>query len=327
MRAMLVVLGMVMAMNMGLCPVAPAAAQGSSVSHKERKRAMKLFWKGKRLYRKEKFYRAVEKFKEAFRILPHKNILLNIAICYAEMSNPIEAVTHLRTALTMVGRRAEDILDPREYAKLLEMRSKVVIIIVESPDPEAEIFINRVSAGKAKVERVLMPGNHRVEIKVEGKTKAEEMFELSAGQQKHWKVPEWRTDAEKRRALAELLKKKKEKKVVVEKRKKISIAWFIATAAVAVAAGGAAVYTGVKTDKLADEYHRTGDRDTEKEGKKYKLATNVLLGVSVGAAAAAAVLAFFTEWRPGSRKERATSVTISPMTGPDGAGFVLSGRF
>jgi tetratricopeptide (TPR) repeat protein len=278
-----------------------------------RRRAMRYFRKGKRLYRREKFYRAVQSFERSFDLLRHKNTLLNIAISFAEMENAAMAITFLRKAIKLSGKQAEDLLDGKEYAKLLEMRRQVVIIWVEAPDHEAEIYINRVRVGQHKVEKVLYPGMHRVEIK------AENVFELAAGEEKRWVVPDWVTPDIRKRIIEERRRRRR--------RRKIPFYYMLTTSVIALAAGGTVIYTGIKTDQLAKDFHRTGDPAIERKGKKYRLATNILIGVAAGAAVTSAILAIFTDWGSKKKKEKGPSAIVVPVAGPDGVGLSVSGRF
>lgn len=289
-------------------------------THRVKRKAMKEFKKGKKLYRREKFYRAVQSFERSFKLVPHKNTLLNIAISFAEMENAAMAITYLRRALELSGKKAEELLDGKEHAKLLEMRRQVVIIEVEAPDPQAEIFVNRVRIGRHKAEKVLYPGMHRVEVKVGGQTKAEKVVELAAGAETRWIVPDWVTPAVRKQIMAERRRKRR-------KRSGIPFYYMLTTSVIAVAAGATVVYTGIKTDQLAKDFHRTGDSSTEKKGKQYKLATNILIGVAAGAAVTSAILAIFTDWGGRKKKETGPGAILVPYVGPEGAGLTVSGRF
>lgn len=285
-----------------------------------RRKAMRHFRKGKRLYRREKFYRAVQSFERSFDLLRHKNTLLNIAISFSEMENAAMAITFLRKALELSGKRAEDLLDGKEYAKLLEMRRQVVIIEVVAPDQEAEIYINRVKVGRHKVEKVLYPGMHRVEIKVGDEIKAENVFELAAGDAKRWVVPDWVTPNVRKQITEERRRRRR-------RRGKIPFYYMLTTSVIAVAAGATVIYTGIKTDQLAKDFHRTGNPATERKGKKYKLATNILIGVAAGAAVTTAILAIFTDWGSKKKKETGPTAIVVPVAGPETVGLSVSGRF
>ena len=53
----------------------------------------------------------------------------------------------------------------------------------------------------------------------------------------------------------------------------------------------------------------------------YRLVTNVLIGISAGAAVAAAVIAIYTRWKPA--KEKPAPVTILPGVAPGGGTLTL----
>ncbi|MFH2006346.1 MAG: tetratricopeptide repeat protein [bacterium] len=280
---------------------------------------MKHFQRGKRLYRKEKFREAVAEFRKAFEILPHRNILLNISICHAEMGDPVESVVQLRAALRLAGKNAEELLDPREYAKLLKMKKRVAVLTVVAPDLGAVIFVNGESTGASKVDRVVLPGSYRVDIQLDGKTKVNRRFELKPGAEERWVIQDWDQVA------TQYVGPRKSKR----RLGRLHVAYVSAAAVLTLAAGLALVGTGVKTKSLDDEYAASGgDPDIKALGERYKTATNVLIGVTSIAAVTTVLLAIFTDWSLLKKKKKSASeTTFAPIVGPDAAGFVWSGRF
>jgi tetratricopeptide (TPR) repeat protein len=281
--------------------------------------AARYFKKGKRLYKKERFDKAIVMFRKAFATLPHKNILLNIAICHAEMGEPVKAMVQLRLALKMAGKTAEQLLDPKEYRKLLDMQKRVAILKITAPDLRAIIFLNGESLGSSKMDRVLYPGSYLVEVKLDDKVMVRRIFKLEGGARDHWNMESWATAAT---TPAETTKKPR------RKRRRLHIAYVAAAAGLTLVATGAVIGTGVRTEQLKDKFETSGGEPRyEDEGKKYRTATNVLIGVTVAAAAATVVLAIFTDWSIFKKSKEAPKATVLPYAGPGAGGLVVMGRF
>jgi len=283
--------------------------------------AKRYFKKGKRHYKKDRFEKAIQMFRRAYAILPHKNILLNIAICHAEMGEPVKAMVQLRVALKIAGKTAEQLLDPKEYRKLLDMQKRVAILEITAPDLRAVIHLNGESLGTAKMDRVLYPGSYLVEVRLDNKLMVRKTFKLAGGDRKAWNLRTWKsasTDA------PETTRPYGEKR----RGRGLYIAYVAAAAGLTLAAGSASIGTAVKTQQLKDEYVSSGqDPKYKEEGERYRTATNVLLGVTAAAAVATVVLAIFTDWSVFSKGKTEKKTTVLPFTGPGAAGLVLSGRF
>jgi tetratricopeptide (TPR) repeat protein len=283
------------------------------------RQARRYFKKGKRHYKKERFEKAIRMFRKAFAILQHKNILLNIAICHAEMGEPVKAMVQLRLALKVVGKTAEELLDRKEYRKLLDMQKRVAILKISAPDPRAVIHLNGESLGTSKMDRVLYPGSYLVEVKLDNKLKVRRTFKLAGGDRKSWIIQSWKS----------VVAKPSEPQGPGGKGPRgrgLHIAYVTAAAGLTLAAGCAVIGTAVKTQQLKDKYESSGlDPKYKEEGERYKTATNVLAGVTAVAAVATVVLAIFTDWSIFKMSE--TDTTVLPFTGPGTAGLVVTGRF
>lgn len=285
------------------------------------RQAKRYFKKGKRHYKKERFEKAIAIFRKAYAILPHKNILLNIAICHAEMGEPVKAMVQLRVALKVAGKTAEQLLDPKEYRKLLDMQKRVAILKITAPNLRAVIHLNGESLGTAKMDRVLYPGSYLVEVKLDSKLMVRKTFKLAGGDRKSWSLQSWApasTDAPEPARTSDSK----------GRRRGLHIAYVAATAGLTLVAGSAIIGTAVKTQQLKDEYVSSGlDPKYKEEGQRYRTATNVLIGVTAVAAVATVVLAIFTDWSIFSKQETDKKTTVLPFTGPGSAGLVLEGRF
>jgi hypothetical protein len=104
--------------------------------------------------------------------------------------------------------------------------------------------------------------------------------------------------------------------------------YFIAAAAVTVAAGATTVAMGLQTDKYHDDYWQTPTRSTRDKGLTFMNATNAMIGLTAVAGAATVALAIFTDWSSfKKKKESATGVNLQPILGPRTAGLTISSGF
>ncbi len=299
--------------------VADARRRRSRRSSSPKRQAKRYFKKGKRHYKKDRFQKAIKMFRKAYALMPHKNILLNIAICHAEMGEPVKAMVQLRIALKVAGKSAEQLLDAKEYRKLLDMQKRVAILKITAPDLRAVIHLNGESLGGSTMDRVLYPGSYLIEVKLDNKLMVRKTFKLGGGDRKKWFIESWATaGGDDPSTLGG----------ATGRLGRLHIAYVAVTAGLTLAATGALIGTAVKTQQLKDKYVSSGnDPQYQREGERYRTATNVLIGVAAVSAAATVVLAIFTDWSVFKKSKDGTQTQVVPYTGPGTAGLVLSGRF
>jgi len=283
--------------------------------------AARYFKKGKRHYKKERFQKAIEMFRKAYAIIPHKNILLNIAICHAEMGEPVKAMVQLRIALKIAGKSANALLDPKEYRKLLDMQQRVAILKITAPDPRAVIHLNGESLGISKMDRVLYPGSYLVEVKLDRKLKVRKTFKLGGGDRKEWLMQSWV-------AATDNVPNSAGPSDRTGRGRRLHIAYVATTAGLTLVAGSAIIGTAVRTQQLKDKYISSGmDPKYKTQGESYRTATNVLVGITAVAAVATVVLAIFTDWSVLKKKETDKKTTVLPFAGAGTAGLIVMGQF
>ncbi len=102
---------------------------------------------------------------------------------------------------------------------------------------------------------------------------------------------------------------------------------FISAAAVTAVFAGITIWSGLDTSSLNDDYLATTTADDAKtaldDAESAQTRTNVLLGVTVGAAAVTGVLAVLTNWSGDTEERPVASIGISP----DGAMATVRGAF
>ncbi|MFH2006391.1 MAG: PEGA domain-containing protein [bacterium] len=304
----------------------PRAAQDDKAraAEADKAKARKHFSNGSRLYAKGKFKQAIVEFTEAYRFWKNRRILLNIAICHAEGGKRVEAITFFRRALAGADAAAVAKLRSGSPEVLKRMEGEVAILKVEMPDPTAEIYINGKPAGKSPVEQVVIPGDCKVEVKVNGQVKVHKTFQLAQGGQETWALTSWPVPRERQKPPVGADKPGGSWRRLA----KLPVLYFGIAAVVTLAGAAALIGTGVKTNQLEDDYHANPNLGTRDEGLRYKSAANAMIGITAIAAAATVALGIFTDWKklPWKKKESA-STTVAPHLGPGGAGLTVSGSF
>jgi len=291
---------------------APRAADAPRPTAKAK--ARKLVKLAKRFIRQKQFKRAVVTFKQAYRYWARKEIQFNIALVYLEMGAKVKAYEHLRVFL----RASDPGVISRLPAPLVQLRDELGVLRVTTPAKDLDIVVDGTRRGTGRAEVVVMPGEHQVRLERNGETVQKKQLRVSGGATVVW-------DAE---AVSRPPPRKgpddPDPIAPSSARKQLHWAWFAAAAGLAVVAGGVVVGTGVKTLQLGEDYDADPTRDLQQEGRRYKVATNVMIGVSAAAAFSAAVLAFFTRW---SRRERPSAVKVRPGVSPGGASVTLDFSF
>ncbi len=300
-----------------------AAADTEAPTAQDKRKAKKAFRLGRRLFRRRRYTQAVEAFERAYRFWPRREIQFNIAYSYAKLGEWVKAVTHLRAFLKEAAPA-----EKRRLPKLLrEAQGKVGVLVVRMPDDRAEIFIDGRLAGKGHVEMVVEPGERVVEIRLEDKTVSRKNIDVLAGTEKVWELTEMPQPALPRpvvrpvpRPLVVVRRPRPVPVVEHPKTGKKSLqrlhwAYFVGAAAAALGAGVGVTVLGIKTQKLRKDYEQHPSESLMNEGNRYKLLTNVMIGVTAGLAATAGVLALFTKWKKTSGTERQAHLTPALLPG------------
>ena len=304
-----------------------AGAQTASPSRVEKRKAKRAFRLGKKLFRRHRYTQAVEAFENAYRFWPRREIQFNIAYSYAKLGEWVKAVTHLRLFL----KKASTAEKKRLPRLLRAAQGKVGVLVVRMPDDRAEIFVDGRPAGRGQVELVVEPGQKAVEIRLNDRTVSRKNIDVLAGTEKVWELTEMPQSAHPTRPVVRQVTRASSSQVeprtddvVPSKlaRKGIHWAYFAAASVLAVGAGAAVVAFGLKTQSLRKDYEDHPSESLMNDGNRAKLLTNVMIGVTAGAAATAAVLAIFTRW--GKKKTSERQTRVSPAFIPGGGMLVVT---
>ncbi|HVY32048.1 MAG TPA: PEGA domain-containing protein [Polyangiaceae bacterium] len=123
---------------------------------------------GAELYKQGRYAEALEKFIASNRLVPNRNVVLNIARTFAFLERHQDAFNWYTTLLEMTGDDASRISVTDERAKLL---TKVGAVHVTTTPSGAELYIDRKelgSVGKSPRDVGVAPGQHRIIAVLDG---------------------------------------------------------------------------------------------------------------------------------------------------------------
>ena len=103
-------------------------------------------------------------------------------------------------------------------------------------------------------------------------------------------------------------------------RAKVHWGYFAAASGLTVVAGGLMVWLGLETNDLEERFQAGPTPSLQSRGRRYRAATNAMVGLTSAAAITAAVLAFYTRWKG---KERTSARRVTPVISPGAAGVTV----
>lgn len=307
-----------------------ARAQKPQPPTDQKAQVKKLFAEGSALYAKNKFREAIEVFAKAYAIWKNRKIMLNIAICHAELGEHAKAVESLEEALKGASEEEIKAIRAKMPKVLKKSEQQVAVLTVVMPDPFAEIIIDTQSVGRSPVTKALDSGPHVVEIRLSGQVKVKKIINLTPGQKETWKLDAWPARAPAIRPRPGTPETPTtEKKSFFKKYARLPYYYLLGAAGLTLVSGITIIGTGAMAKKYHDDYYSNPTWSARNKGIKYRDATNAMIGITVAAAVATGVLALFTDFKTFNRlfkkKEKAGSARLTPFVGPGRAGVVLMG--
>lgn len=306
-----------------LAPGKPVHAQKPDKST-----AKKYFKLGKSYFGQRKYKQAIEAFEKARTYADHPVIDFNVALAHAFSGKTIAAARYLRKYLKKMPQAEKNL-----PSILKKVKQQTGVLVVQFPDPKAEIYVDGRLVGRGRVEAILKPGQKTVAIKLGGKTVAAKTVVIPAGGEKTWELTRVPTPDTRPRPTPPVPRVARATRDVpsppsptpsVKKRgrslRTLHWAYFTVAATVAVAALGTAAGLAAKTKQIHDDYLADRTKASLRDkGIKYERITNAMWGVGAGIGAAAAVLIFFTRWR--SPEKPTSSASLTPTLGPGQVGL------
>lgn len=324
-----------------LCAASSAAAQESNILL-----ARVHFQRADLLYRQSDFRGALKQYMKAFSYKRHPAVFFNIAQCHRHLGQYKHALFYYRLYRSKlpnapnrdeVDRRIKEMVQKLAEAERLE-KQKGRLSIVTQP-PGAQIFIDRISGkptARSPVIVKLMPGQHLVVVKAKGVPDVNRKVTIKTGKLELLKIV-----LRPPRARKVPRARPRNKQVSSAKNKRLSSAkvgqrsspfykrwWFWTGASIALAAAATATYTGVTTLNMEKQWNDNrgpppGDPDFESRYKRYRLSTDLVLGVAALAAVGITIGALLV----GKERVERPSAVIIPGCAAHGCGLSITGRF
>lgn len=295
---------------------------------KVKRQAKKHFKQGQRLFKKHKYAQAIVEFKKAFALRKHPAIQFNIALSYAYLNDTIAAARHSRLYLRIAKNRARQLPSVLQLALL-----QTGVLIINTPDPNAEIFVDGLLVGKGNANITVKVGKHSVDIRIGERIAARKTIEIKPREERVWDLKEIPREAPRPRLIQPRVVRPPPVRRVITKaiapidtygRKRVHYKWFIVTVSIAVAAAAAGVAIDFAVTRPAFKKYEDGGQSDEALYEKIINYRNITIALYAGGAVAgvsAIVLAIYTRWRKKERSKPAVSLT--PIVGPGNIGFSL----
>jgi hypothetical protein len=304
----------------------------AGVAPEAQKQALALFNEGNRFFQESQYSQALEKYRQAIPFWDHPAIRFNMAVCFINLDQPLDANDNVERAL----RYGEAPFETHDlyaqavnYRKLLEGR--LTTLTIASPQPGARISLDgkELLTGPGETKIVLLPGPHQITANKEGFLAITKPLVLFPG----------RVQGEEIRLLS------LEEATHYERRWAVWKPWAVVGAGAAVGLIGLWLELTAKSDfdsydnELATtcpEGCQSSAIPASLQDVKSRAQTENVLAVSAFVAGGAAVatgivLAIMNRERPVIRREdplpATPAVSVVPIVGPHTAAFSMGIRF
>ncbi len=139
-----------------------------------------------RYYTRGRYQQAIEEFFSAQQLSPNPRTLYNIALCFMQLDQPVEAY-HFFTAYMEGEDDVEGAEERQAYARqsIEQLIPRVARVTVETDPPGAEIYVDQEehgSYGQTPRQLALAPGEHRIWVVMNGYGGAEESITAVLGE-------------------------------------------------------------------------------------------------------------------------------------------------
>jgi len=262
--------------------------------------AARAFAKGKQLFEEKRYVGAAEAFEEAYRLKPHFMVQCSIARCYENLNRFVLAAERYQQCLKEGAATSK--MAAKITASLEAVEAQISRVLVRSPRPGDEVFVDGRSAGQTPSRVALNPGSHVIEVRREGAKPARETVKTLGGEALTLELspvelaPAPRPEPE---AQPVTQPARPEEKPV---KRGLSRLWFWTGVGVTGALAITAIALGVTTLQARSDYEDAPTKPGLDDFKGKRTATNVLWGLTAAAAAGTTVLFFYTDF--GGRTEQ-----------------------
>jgi tetratricopeptide (TPR) repeat protein len=291
-------------------------------SDAQRNRARQLYAEAQALFDSGQFAAAEASFRAAYQAVPNPVVLRAIAAAQERQGNIAQAAATLQQYL----REAPDAPDRAEVERRLqEFNSRPATVAISSTPAGAEILVDGQATGQVTpVDLTLSPGEHTVELRLEGYQPAVQRFTAQAATRMRLDVPlqQGGGDAEppSDEPPAEGGGGGSED----------PSAGVWATAGIAAAGLISGTVFGFLALSEQSNFDNAPSHDVADRGEAFALAADISFGVAAAAAITAIVLYIVERNSGGSESPTATSgvrFDVSPWADPNGGGMAAQLRF
>lgn len=263
----------------------------------------KVYARALKSYKNGKYAQALQDFQALHDRKPSPRLRYYVGMCLLGLERWLEAETELEGYLADAGKKADKKKKKAVQEALEQIEAHVGQLQVKTDLDGATLTVDGQPASGWTLR--LEEGQYQLVVSSPGQDDVVQVVEVLGGEST--KV---RMDGPDQFQEADQPPRKD--------AKKLPVVWFASTAGLAGALALTAVITGSVALSREDDYASMGAGDDWRSYRqttlKLGLATDVLWGVAAGAAVAAVVLAFFTDF--GKKEKKDASVSMTPIIGP-----------
>lgn len=298
----------------------PARANDDALSEADKAAAAQYFKEGERLFEEGSYAAAAEAFTRAYEIAPHPAVLPNIGLSHERAGNSLMALKRYKEFLATA--EMDDATADEIWSRIETLEASLGVLEISCPEGGCTITVDGeeqpIPSGETSVSVTVEPGRHLVEGS--GLSGAYRSVNIDVAAQQ-FKSVILEVDA----PLETVEPEPEPEPEPVDEGIRLGAPFFVATG-VAVAGGIGIVAFGTRTLKASDTYEESGrlDEKAKRTGEDSKLATNVMIGITSVAAAAAVAFAIYDLGFKDKKGE--SEVAVAPLIGP-APGIAVAGEF
>lgn len=318
---------------LALLVLGPAAAQPAAED--ARAQARQAFETGVMYMQIEGWEEAVVELERSLGLHPTRAALYNLGLCHQSLSRPADAIQAFQRFLRDYGASAPENERAEVEGLIRGLQPQVGRLVVRVSVPDAAVAVDGDAVGRSPLADDLMlePGEHLVEVALDGYAPVRRELRLAAGESVVLDLMLevlGRSDGGTTAGVGAVAP---DGTTTAPGDDGLSPALFWTMLGVGGAAGIAAGVVGGLTlagaaDYADDPYRTAEQRD---EGRLWALGTDICIGVAAAAGLTALLVAFWTDWgddeAPADDGNDGGATAVSPFALDGGAGLLMVGRF
>ncbi len=309
---------------LALCCLGPARvlAADDEPNEQQKTKAAQYFQRGELLFSNGDFANAAKAFELAYEISPHPTVLANIALSYDKAGQLVKAVATYRKYLLDAERNAAN---RKMRNRLAELEGKIGELLITCSVEPCQIQVNGMPYAGSSPSVLVPPGSYRVEATAEDMPKTAIEVSVTAGESSRVRlIFEAREDEIEEPAPIPIEPEPALHTETDEPGPKLGIPFWVATGMTG-ASGVVTLVFGIRTLNHNQEFEASGQTDQSLAdlGKRDRLITNIMAGVTIASAlTATGFLVYDLFFKKRSKDKEDVAIMIGP-----GAGVMVGGRF